>query len=444
MTELTVAVVVLSKDEPSVAETLALLRAQCEELGAKCLVIDASEGRLEAIASAHTWVEWVNYEKPFWRRSSIPHQRNLGVEMAGTDIIAFCDAGGRPSPQWLRSIVDSLSNHSQMFVCGPIFPTSGEVLGVTNNSPTGTVASFAPTANVAFFREAFDLVHGFDERFDYGSDTFFQHQLKLHKVPCYVVNDARMDMPWGEAGKDFKRSWRWGRGAGRNFRFRTGHRIAFLRQYLALSAWILIAVYSMLTIVASLALWQWWPFVAWTFLALCWIIKNRSTKRLAPVALDHLIQAIAFSYDVILSLLQQSFRIGFIGYEESEVRLLVRACTKAGSPATVLKYSNSMNLTWKRLRGVRLIVVRPSRDNSIIRLRRLVEFTKFTGLVFILDLSSDGGWREWKIEDSELNQFDGVMSTNTVAHPNCALVTSDVVDKSQALNRLASQALIRK
>src|ERR1700733_14812066 len=103
-----ISVVVLSKDELDLEYTLELLQPQCESLDAECIVVDASEHRLESIHQAHPWVTWINYSGPVWRSSTIPHQRNVGCRAASGDIIAFCDAGGEPDVDWLRTITAPL------------------------------------------------------------------------------------------------------------------------------------------------------------------------------------------------------------------------------------------------------------------------------------------------------------------------------------------------
>ena len=49
-----IAVVLLSKDEPSIDESLRLLKPQCEAVGATCFVVDASEKRLDGMPSLPT------------------------------------------------------------------------------------------------------------------------------------------------------------------------------------------------------------------------------------------------------------------------------------------------------------------------------------------------------------------------------------------------------
>ena len=380
-----VAVVLLVKDEPSIQDSLALLQPQCEALGAKCIVIDASEKRLDDIRRANPWVEWIDYEKPFWRSSSIPHQRNVGVRTANTDIVAFCDAGGLPTPNWLQACVDALTTGGYQYICGPIEPKGVSPFGTFNDSPTGTIPNSAPTANVAFTRSTFDRIDGFDERFNYGSDIDFQQRSTAAGTPCIVVREARMVMPWGESAISTRRSWRWGRGAGRNFRFRSGARIAYLRRHPMLLGWCLLTTYSLASVITTVALVTPWPLLPWTALALLWIFKNRKTARLDLVARDHSVQAIAFMYELTTSLLPRGARVALVGYESRNTHTLLEELAQVGNPATSCNHPNVLVLGFMRLRGLRLVVVRPGPLLPAPRARRIMRRAKRVGLLALMD-----------------------------------------------------------
>ena len=56
-----VSVVIVVRDSPEVEETLARLASQVIGGGHECLVVDSSEGRLDEVASRHTWVRWLPF-----------------------------------------------------------------------------------------------------------------------------------------------------------------------------------------------------------------------------------------------------------------------------------------------------------------------------------------------------------------------------------------------
>lgn len=432
-----VAVVLLSKDEPNIAESLALLQPQCEALGARCIVIDASEKRLDDIRITNPWVEWIDYEKPFWRASSIPHQRNVGVRIADTDIVAFCDAGGLPTPNWLEACVEALTSGGYQYICGPIEPKGVSPFGSFNDSPTGTIPDSAPTANVAFTRATFDRINGFDERFNYGSDIDFQQRSTAAGTPCIVVNDARMVMPWGESAISTRRSWRWGRGAGRNFRFRSGARIAYLRRHPMLLGWCVLTGYSLATVLASLVFATLWPLLPWTALALLWVLKNRATARLDLVARDHSVQAIAFMYELMTSLLPRGARVGIVGYESESARTLLAELDQVGNPATHIKHPNWLVLVFMRLRGLRLVAVQPSSSLTGQRTGRTIRRARRLGLLAIIDDDRLSAPLPPHLEQT----CDGMLQFELSEDTNAIDTDAEGETKGVLLNRLALRAL---
>jgi glycosyltransferase involved in cell wall biosynthesis len=103
-----VSLVVICRDEPFLDRTLTLLRPQCEAIGAECIVVDSSSGRLQPIADRHSWVRWIDHAVTPGQRT-IPHQRNVGCLAARGSVIAFCDAGGEPDKDWLNAITAPFS-----------------------------------------------------------------------------------------------------------------------------------------------------------------------------------------------------------------------------------------------------------------------------------------------------------------------------------------------
>ncbi len=206
-----ISVVVLSKDEPELAATLELLQPQCESLGAECVVVDASERRLDSIRRAHPWVTWIDYSGPFWRSSTIPHQRNAGCRAATGDIIAFCDSGGEPDVDWLATLTSPLIEGRYTLVCGPVHAKRVGVYSVINEAADGEIVPSAPSGNMAFLKTVFSQVNGFDERLLYGSDLDFSWRCADSGHACHQVSGARMLMDFGNTALTMRRSWRYGR-----------------------------------------------------------------------------------------------------------------------------------------------------------------------------------------------------------------------------------------
>src|SRR5580692_6143719 len=100
-----ISVVIISKDEDSLDDTLADLSKQVSGLDepAEIVVVDASARRLDYIRQRHEMqVRWIDFQPPPGVRVSIPHQRNVGVRAAYGDIVVFTDAGCLPNEEWLE------------------------------------------------------------------------------------------------------------------------------------------------------------------------------------------------------------------------------------------------------------------------------------------------------------------------------------------------------
>jgi glycosyltransferase involved in cell wall biosynthesis len=211
-----ISIVIISKDEGALDETITevSVQAQALEEASEIIVVDASEGRLDHIRQHHEpVVRWIQFRQPKGIRISIPHQRNLGVRTAKGEIIVFTDAGCRPEPEWLRRLISPLFGQEDV--------TAGLTLGVPGSAGLydhGQERALAseylkesPTINLAFRRAAFDTVGGFDEGFTYGSDIDFTWRLIDAGYRIRSVPDAVVRHDWGGWRRQLRRSYAYGK-----------------------------------------------------------------------------------------------------------------------------------------------------------------------------------------------------------------------------------------
>ena len=217
-----ISVVIISKDESGLDETLTDVTHQLGSISepGEIVVIDASSGRLDDIRKRHEeTVRWVDFQQPAGVRVSIPHQRNAGVREAAGDIIVFTDAGCRPRPGWLERLVAPLHTDESV--------TAGVSQGLDGKIQYGLLPEHAgettylresPTLNFAFRRAAFDVVGGFDESFQYGSDVDFSWRLNDtgHRIRC--VPDAIIQHDYGTPRRQRRRSYMYGKARVRLYR----------------------------------------------------------------------------------------------------------------------------------------------------------------------------------------------------------------------------------
>ena len=382
-----ISVVVLSKDEPDLSVTLDLLRPQCESLGAECVVVDASEHRLDSIRQDHPWVRWINYSGPFWRSSTIPHQRNTGCRAAVGEVIAFCDAGGEPNDDWLATITEPLLKGTCTLVCGPVYAKRVGVYSVINDAVDGAIVSSAPTGNLAFLKSVFSQVDGFDERLFYGSDLDFSWRCADSGHPCYQVRGAGMVMDFGNSPLTIRRSWRYGRAWLRLYDLHPERRLWMLKvspERVIYPAWILLGPIALLA--ATYRKLRWAP-LAWLGILGLLLVRNRKTPSAHRIVADHVIGGASTLNELARRISGEMPPVVFIPDDRTPyLRRLSEALTATGTPVSSWSEptrSATINLLlgplWVWLsawRGVKIIHIHwtynfsPSSDALVGRLAR--------------------------------------------------------------------------
>jgi cellulose synthase/poly-beta-1,6-N-acetylglucosamine synthase-like glycosyltransferase len=277
--------IIISKDEPMLADTLAVVCRQAASLEreAEVVVVDASNGRLEQIHRAYPQCNWIDFRPPDGARISIPHQRNAGVNAAGGNIVVFTDSGCLPSPGWASALLAPLLDGTERVTVGR---TTGrgavDLYDATGATPPAYVAE-CPTINMAFRRDAFEAVAGFDESFEYGSDVDFSWRLVDAGLRLRSVPDAVVTADWGTARRQLRRAWSYGRARASLYRkhrgrIRTGWRndpVPF--------------VYGAFLLALPLTL----VFPAFPALLVIPALRNRRTRAALTIA-DHLVLGAGF------------------------------------------------------------------------------------------------------------------------------------------------------
>lgn len=223
-----ISIVVISKDERGLDDTLAEVTAQAGALRdpTEVVVVDASEGRLDDIRDRHSSVRWIAFTQPPGVRVSIPHQRNAGVAAAEGETIVFTDAGCHPTERWLDALTEPLGN-GEAVTAGMTLATDDR--GIYDKHVRERLSSVylteCPTINMAFARRTFDAVGGFDETFEYGSDIDFSWRLVDAGFRIRSAPGAVLRHDWGDFERQLRRGYRYGRARARLYRKHT-HRLS--------------------------------------------------------------------------------------------------------------------------------------------------------------------------------------------------------------------------
>ena len=288
---LTTSVVIVNKDDRLLSDTLRMLEPFVGNTILEVVVVDASNGALDGIRVANEWARWIDYVQPPGIRTTIPHQRNIGVRAAEGDVIVFTDSGCLPEDGWLEKLLSPILTEGEDVSCGPAKAIgksvySGERFwGVRD-------AKYVPTAttiNIAFRREAYEAVGGFDESFGAGEDIDFTWRLVDHGYRLRWVPDAVVLHDWGTPTRQMRRSFFYGKGMCRLLK-KHPHRIGDAAKQNSAPF-----VYPLFLLGLPLMLkWRWYPLLlAWP----AWRQRNEELPWL--VLLDHLVAGAGVLYELV-------------------------------------------------------------------------------------------------------------------------------------------------
>jgi glycosyltransferase involved in cell wall biosynthesis len=231
----------------------------------------------------------MNYSGPFWRSSTIPHQRNVGCRAALGDVIAFCDAGGEPDVNWLATLTGPLLDGSHTLVCGPVYAKKVGVYSIINDAKDGEIVQSVPTGNMAFLKTVFDEVNGFNQQLFYGSDLDFSWRCADAGHPCYQVRAAGMVMDFGDSQLTMRRSWRYGRVWIRLYDLHPHRRWWIMKnapERVFYPVWVLLGPLSILA--ATYRKLRWAP-LAWLSVLGLLLWRNRKDPGSYRVVVDHVV-----------------------------------------------------------------------------------------------------------------------------------------------------------
>ena len=220
-----ISVVVISKDEPMLGDTLGELSAQ--ELGEnfEVVVVDASSGRLDTIRRRFPDVTWIDY--PASDQITIAAQRNRGMGAARGEIVVFTDAGCLLSDGWLAALTAPIRQGAEHVTCGETFGAGPwSILYQPKPLPAGSYLKEASTINLALSRHVIDKVGEFDERFAYGSDIDYSWRVVGAGFRILAVPEAKITAEWGNRRRQMKRSFRYGQAC---VRLHRKHQTPFLQ-----------------------------------------------------------------------------------------------------------------------------------------------------------------------------------------------------------------------
>ena len=153
--------------EPTLDECLQSLKELDYPAYEIILVDDGSKDRTYEIAGKFSNVRRIQVPN-----GGLSRARNLGIEAARGEVVAFIDSDAYADPDWLYYMVSALDEHGAAAVGGPNLspPADGFIAQCIDESPGNPTcvlvdnerAEHIPGCNMAFRKEAFDIVGMFD------------------------------------------------------------------------------------------------------------------------------------------------------------------------------------------------------------------------------------------------------------------------------------------
>ena len=294
-----ISIVMIVKDEPVIDSTIRELFEQIDPGNTECIVVDASMGRLSQVSAKYPKVLWVDFQpRNPSKRITIAEQRNVGVRAAQGEVIVFCDAGGSPEPGWLDAITVPILSGDQILVGGPIRATNLSSLDSwTNLQQDGEEIQYPTTANLALLRTAFDLVGGFNEELDYGSDADFVWRLNSEGIRQICVSKAIMGLDGGSKKRELKRAWRYGKALSDLLLLHPDRRIAKIKSNPEI--WIYPTL--MLILILALVVREFSKYLIFLFITINFLLLLRNLKSKHPIQIlaRHYIYGWGFCYQFI-------------------------------------------------------------------------------------------------------------------------------------------------
>lgn len=286
-----VSIVIVNKNERLLSDTLDAIHPFVGPLVSEVVVVDASGFALDDIRRSHRWARWIDYVQPAGLQITIAHQRNVGVNQAEGDVIVFTDSGCLPEDNWLERLLFPILSEGEFVACGPARSIGPSVY---SSSPAVELlddkyVTTATTINIAFRREAFDAVGGFDETFGAAEDIDFTWRLVESGFRLRWVENAVVLHDWGTPRRQLQRAFFYGKGGCRLLR---KHPNMIGRAVRSGSASLVYAAF-LAGLPLTVVLW-WYPLlIVWPI----WRHRNEELRWL--VLADHVVMGAGFLYELV-------------------------------------------------------------------------------------------------------------------------------------------------
>jgi cellulose synthase/poly-beta-1,6-N-acetylglucosamine synthase-like glycosyltransferase len=205
-----VSVIIVVKNDRGIQTTLQHLSRIGRGIRHEVIIVDASEpGILADIRSKFPSVRW--HQFPPSAKRTTPQQRNVGLRLAGGDIIAFIDANCTPADTWFTAMISQMAAGKDI-VCGPVLDSSeGNMVHYAPSLAEGAYVDVCTTISVGLRREVVERIGAFDPSFSFGQDVDFFWRATDAGYRIYYDPQFAIWHDWGDSKEQLKRAFEYGK-----------------------------------------------------------------------------------------------------------------------------------------------------------------------------------------------------------------------------------------
>jgi glycosyltransferase involved in cell wall biosynthesis len=216
-------IIIINKDDKEVENTIKAIYSYLNDKTVECVVVDASNHKLDYIKEAYSKVKWFNFTPSVTTKSTIPEQRNFGIKKSVGEVIVFIDASCVPvDSHWLSELTNPIFKNMETITRGMV-SNIANYYQITEKSAGKIYVTEAPTINMAVARTVFNEIGVFDETFSYGSDMDFTWRAVSAGYKIRLIETAPVYHNFGDTKDDLKRYIKYGKARAKLYRKHPKH-----------------------------------------------------------------------------------------------------------------------------------------------------------------------------------------------------------------------------
>lgn len=248
-----ISIITIVKNDLKIENLLSVFFKSVEpDLAFEYIVVDASLGKLDSIKKNYSKeVRWLDFVPKNNNKSSIPEQRNYGVENAKGQVLVFIDSDCTPAKGWLKALTQPILKENENIVAGKVSLSDTNSLHAIEfeKNKGKTYIDEAPTMNIAITKKVFDAVGLFDKTFQCGEDVDLLWRAVNKGYKIRYAQEAAIYHDLESFQKEIKRMYVYGKARVRLYRKNT-FRLKFFwgNEFLAI-------LYPLYVMAAPLSFW---------------------------------------------------------------------------------------------------------------------------------------------------------------------------------------------